>query len=121
MNKDPFSDEETNEPKFKLGSYQGDRENNKLNLKQHQALKKALLNKKKQHKADFDLILKNDPLYIMERHVIKKYSRKMLVGGLLIGILTPPYIMWWKKQQMKVISQKKFSILLSFLQNFELF
>ena len=54
------------------------------------------------NKADFDLILKNDPVYKLERWILRKYSKKLLFTGIFVSIIVPPYIMYWKRQQMKV-------------------
>lgn len=67
-------------------------------------------NKNVRFRVKADPHLKNDAVYRLEKKIVNKYSKHTLKIGVVLGIIIPPYIMYWKKQQMKV------SFLLMFLE-----
>lgn len=46
--------------------------------------------------------IKNDMVLKMEKKLVNKYGKKVMRFGIVLGIVIPPYILYWKQQQMKV-------------------
>ena len=73
--------------------------NNNWNNKYRKPTQKYI----KRPTVNFDPHYQNDAVLKLEKRLVNKYSKRMMIFGMIFGIVVPPYIIYWKDQQMKVV------------------